>query len=101
MLEAVGLKDAPEALEEAVNEPAAVEAPMPILSLIEVIHDPYCNAFFCPTGNAECIESVMYDIVDKRRFGAIFIESAEECTAEMRQAAIERQTQMLSWLQGV
>lgn len=85
------VNDAPEVIEEVAVEPdAAAEDPIPILSLIEVIHDPYCNSFFCPTGNVECIEAVMYDIVDKRRFGAIFIESAEECTAEMRQAAIER-----------
>ena len=73
---------------------------MPILSLIEVIHDPYCNAFFCPTGSADCIEAVMYDMLDKRRFGAIFIEAAEECTGPMRKAAVERQTQMMNWLRG-
>lgn len=99
--------EADAALEEADNEPAAVEevdtfiAPaVPILSLIEVIHDPYCNAYFCPTGNVDCIEAVMYDMPEKRNFGAIFIEGAEECTGAMRKAATERQTQMLAWLHG-
>ena len=90
VLQEAEVNDAPEVIEEAAVEPDAAEDPIPILSLIEVIHDPYCNSFFCPSGNAECIEAVMYDIVDKRRFGAVFIESAEDCTAEMRQAAIER-----------
>ena len=73
---------------------------MPILSLIEVIHDPYCNAFFCPTGSVDCIEAVMYDMPDKRRYGAVFIEGAEVCTGAMRKSAVERQTQMINWLHG-